>query len=113
MGLGAKNNVAKCFTGNCSTCGKESELAVAFGRWLGVVNRLHMKLEVLPPTTAKPLRLLSVIIPARDEEGCIMATVEHLHLELALHEVPHEIVVVDDGSSDDTWPILQRLSEKN
>jgi dolichol-phosphate mannosyltransferase len=60
-----------------------------------------------------PLTLLSVVIPARDEEGCIAATVEHLHLELDLNEVPHEIVVVDDGSSDRTWTILQALSGKN
>jgi dolichol-phosphate mannosyltransferase len=53
---------------------------------------------------------LSVVIPARDEEGCIAATVEHLHLELRLHDIPHEIVVVDDGSSDGTWSILQRVS---
>ena len=33
-----------------------------------------------------PIRLLSVVIPARDEEGCITATVEHLHLELRLHD---------------------------
>jgi dolichol-phosphate mannosyltransferase len=50
---------------------------------------------------------LSVIIPARDEEGCIASTVEHLHLELDLRGVPHEIVVVDDGSTDRTWQILQ------
>jgi dolichol-phosphate mannosyltransferase len=48
-----------------------------------------------------------VIIPARDEEGCIASTVEHLHLELDLRGVPHEIIVVDDGSTDRTWPILQ------
>jgi hypothetical protein len=30
------------------------------------------------------LKLLSVVIPARDEEGCIASTVEHLHLELKL-----------------------------
>ncbi len=58
-----------------------------------------------------PLKLLSVIIPARDEEGCIASTVEHLHLELRLHHVPHEIVVVDDGSSDSTWKILCELKE--
>src|SRR5258705_12436751 len=56
------------------------------------------------------LELLSVVIPARDEEGCIAATVEHLHLELRLHGVPHEIVVVDDGSTDSTWRILQKVA---
>ncbi len=56
------------------------------------------------------LELLSVVIPARDEEGCIASTVEHLHLELRLHDVPHEIVVVDDGSSDRTWNILEQLT---
>ena len=47
----------------------------------------------------EPLTLLSIVIPARDEEGCIASTVEHLYVELRLHGVPHEIVVVDDGSS--------------
>lgn len=55
------------------------------------------------------LRLMSVVIPARDEEGCIASTVEHLHLELRLAGIPHEIVVVDDGSSDGTWRILEDL----
>lgn len=53
------------------------------------------------------LQLLSVVIPARDEEGCIASTVEHLHLELELRGVAHEIVVVDDGSTDRTWDILE------
>ena len=52
------------------------------------------------------LRLLSVIIPARDEAGCIASTVEHLHVELRLRGVPHEIIVVDDGSTDSTWQKL-------
>lgn len=59
-----------------------------------------------------PLKKLSVVIPARDEEGCIASTVEHLHLELSLRDVPHEIVVVDDGSRDGTWNILQQLKTK-
>jgi dolichol-phosphate mannosyltransferase len=59
-----------------------------------------------------PLRLLSVVIPARDEQGCIGSTVEHLHLELQLRDVPHEIVVVDDGSTDSTWQMLEAAAEK-
>jgi dolichol-phosphate mannosyltransferase len=66
-----------------------------------------------PPSTApRPLSLLSVIIPARDEEGCICSTVEHLHLELRLQNVPHEIVVVDDGSTDRTWELLADLKTR-
>jgi dolichol-phosphate mannosyltransferase len=59
---------------------------------------------------ATPLTLLSIVIPARDEEGAIAATVEHLHLELRLQSVPHEILVVDDGSTDGTWRVLQGLA---
>jgi len=68
--------------------------------------------EPISTSGAGPLRLLSVVIPARDEEGCIASTVEHLHLELRLAGIPHEIVVVDDGSSDGTWKILLDLKER-
>ena len=65
-----------------------------------------------PDVSPAPLRLLSVVIPARDEEGCIANTVEHLNLELNLHAIPHEIIVVDDGSTDRTWPILVELQKR-
>ena len=76
-----------------------------------------MDTEMLVPTgqfeeAARPLRLLSVIIPARDEAGCVAATVQHLHLEVAIQGIPHEIVVVDDGSSDGTWQILATLAQQ-
>ena len=61
---------------------------------------------------APPLELFSVVIPARNEEESLPATLEHLHLELSLNHVPHEIVVVDDGSQDRTWDVLQQLKGK-
>jgi dolichol-phosphate mannosyltransferase len=61
-------------------------------------------------TSHSPLSLLSVVIPAKDEEKCVAATVEHLHVELSLRNVPYEIIVVDDGSSDRTWEVLSELT---
>jgi len=65
-----------------------------------------------PNPSAGPLKLFSVVIPARDEEGSLPATIEHLHLEFTLNKVPHEIVVVDDGSQDRTWKVLQQLQAR-
>ncbi|MFM2293954.1 MAG: hypothetical protein RLZZ350_367 [Verrucomicrobiota bacterium] len=64
------------------------------------------------PQRQNDLKLFSVVIPARDEEESLPATLEHLHLEFSLNNVPHEIVVVDDGSKDKTWEVLQQLKQK-
>jgi dolichol-phosphate mannosyltransferase len=64
------------------------------------------------PQPQEPVRLLSVVIPARDEEGRVGATVEHLYVELRLHLIEHEIVVVDDGSTDSTWATLQQAMQR-
>ncbi len=64
------------------------------------------------PPPKPELKLLSIVIPARDEEGCIASTVEHLHLELRLNHIAHEILVVDDGSKDQTAAVVIALSER-
>ncbi len=45
---------------------------------------------------------LSVVIPARNEAGNIGLTIDAICQRLRREQVPYEIVVVDDGSSDDT-----------
>jgi dolichol-phosphate mannosyltransferase len=69
----------------------------------------RMKQPGLPAPDAPPLTLFSVIIPARDEEGCIAGTVRDIHSVFAREQIPHEIVVVDDGSTDGTWELLKSL----
>ena len=70
-----------------------------------------MKLE-LPPVSAAPLKLLTVVIPCRNEAGAIASTVEHLYVELRLHGIEHEIVAIDDGSTDQTWEVMQRTCSR-
>ena len=68
--------------------------------------------QLEPRPDLPPLTLLSIVLPARDEEGCIISTIHHLNVELKLRGVPHEIIVVDDGSTDSTWALLQDEQKK-
>src|SRR5438094_1970031 len=71
-----------------------------------------MKKNQREPSSRERLRKLSVVIPARNEQDCIASTVEHLHLELRLNGIDHEIIVVDDGSTDNTWRVLGTTSTR-
>lgn len=68
------------------------------------------KIFLMSEATLSPVKLLSVVIPARDEQESIGETLEHLRLELQRAEIPHEIIVVDDHSTDATWKKLSELS---
>ncbi len=59
-----------------------------------------------------PLQLYSVIIPARNEEESLPPTIEDIYRTFTAEGIPHEIVVVDDGSRDRTWEVLQELKKK-
>lgn len=63
-------------------------------------------------TSPRPLQLYSVVIPARDEEESLPETLRDLYATFIRAGVPHEIVVVDDGSSDRTWAVLQELKRE-
>lgn len=62
------------------------------------------------PINRDPLKLYSVVIPARDEEESLAPMLRELSETFRSRQIPHEIVVVDDGSTDGTWQLLQRLS---
>ncbi len=51
------------------------------------------------------LMLLSIVIPARDEAGCLEPTVNGLVEHLRSEDIPFEVVIVDDGSSDGTYDV--------
>lgn len=61
--------------------------------------------------TLAPISMLSVVIPARDEEGAIAGTVGAVIERLKQENIEHEVIVVDDGSHDQTRAILESLAQ--
>lgn len=57
--------------------------------------------------------LLSIVIPAYNEEGCIVDTVSFIAETLTIEKINYEILVVNDNSRDSTEKILKELSESD
>ena len=51
---------------------------------------------------------LSVVIPAFNEEGAVQATIEDVRTAMDPLGIPYEIIVVDDGSEDNTLEIARQ-----
>jgi dolichol-phosphate mannosyltransferase len=56
---------------------------------------------------------LSVVIPARNEVDSIAEAVERTSAELATAAIDHEILVVDDASTDGTADAVNAIAERN
>ncbi len=58
------------------------------------------------------MKKVSIIIPAYNESGQLDITIENLEQVLADADFKKEIIIVDDGSTDDTWARIKQLKEK-
>ena len=59
------------------------------------------------PRDPAPLPLISVVVPARNEEASIEATLRAL---LATEAVPIHIIAIDDRSTDSTGAVMDRIA---
>lgn len=55
---------------------------------------------------------LTVVIPAMNEDGSIEKTVRYVYSALKAENIPHEILIVDDHSTDGTWSTLLSLKKE-
>jgi glycosyltransferase involved in cell wall biosynthesis len=57
--------------------------------------------------------LLSIVIPIYNEEGNVEPLLESLEAVLRDIGLPYEIVLIDDGSADGTWPLVVAAAERD
>jgi dolichol-phosphate mannosyltransferase len=56
---------------------------------------------------------LSVVIPAHNEEAVVGETVEGIVTALAAAEIEHEVIVVDDSSTDGTAAVVEGIAARH
>jgi polyisoprenyl-phosphate glycosyltransferase len=55
---------------------------------------------------------LTLVVPAYNESRGLDAAIREIHAQASATRLPFTIVVVDDGSTDDSWEVLGRLAEE-
>ncbi len=57
--------------------------------------------------------MLSVILPAYNEEKMIRKTAQVISGILEEQAIPYELVFVNDGSKDNTWSEIEKIASDN
>ena len=66
----------------------------------------------LAPRPAPPIDV-SVLVPAKDEAENLTLFMEQADTTFRANpDVSFEVVVIDDGSSDDSWAVLEQLARR-
>jgi glycosyltransferase involved in cell wall biosynthesis len=67
----------------------------------------------IPIPDARRLSFLSIVLPCHNEELNVVPAIVEAHVAGAAHARRHEIVVVDDGSSDNTGALASACAESD
>ena len=59
------------------------------------------------------LKDISIVIPLYNEDESLPELVSWIERVMAEHQFTYEIVMVDDGSTDKSWQVVQELYQKN
>ena len=61
----------------------------------------------------KDLKKLSIIIPARNEAENLKECVSKIVTELTSNNIEHEVIIIDDGSTDNTPKVVDKINHKH
>ncbi len=55
---------------------------------------------------------VSVLVPAKDEDGNLSLFIELCDTMIRAQPVKYEVIVIDDGSKDGSWALLEQLAQR-
>ena len=79
---------------------------------VGRVATLSSAPDTFEPPNVHPTVDVSVLVPAKDEAENLPLFMEQAEAAFAGSNARFEVVVIDDGSVDETWPVLQSLAAR-
>ena len=56
---------------------------------------------------------LSIVIPLKDEEESLPELADWIKTVCEQYGYSYEIIMIDDGSTDDSWKVIEKLSIQN
>jgi len=56
---------------------------------------------------------LSIVVPLKDEEESLPELTDWIHRVCSANDYSYEIILVDDGSTDSSWSVIEKLSKSN
>lgn len=56
---------------------------------------------------------ISIVIPAKDEEESLPELSQWISRALTPHGFSYEVIFIDDGSTDDTWEVIEKISKED
>lgn len=56
---------------------------------------------------------ISIVIPAKDEEESLPELCQWISRALIPHGLSYEVIFIDDGSTDDTWEVIEKISRED
>jgi len=90
------------------TTGTTTDTGAGVGTGVGTTRAATMVRRTATDGTVD----VSVLVPAKDEAENLPLFMEQAAAAFAGSSTRYEVVVVDDGSKDDTWAVLQQLQEQ-
>lgn len=56
---------------------------------------------------------ISIVIPAKDEDESIPELSQWISRALTPHGLSYEVIFIDDGSTDNTWDVIEKVSKED